>query len=85
MNKNRRTARLIEMVVSVEADPANAAVLTEHERIAVAIVLRRLNLLTACGVLTLDEARERLGKKWWKTCLALRASADARTDDLAGR
>ena len=58
--------KLAALVAEVHADEAQFNVLSHGEQIAVAAVLDRIDLLKACGVTSLEQAKERLGSNWWR-------------------
>jgi hypothetical protein len=56
--------KIREMAEVVESDPKSRGVLSTSERVAVALVLRRMDWLQADGFGDLDEAYDRLGEEW---------------------
>ncbi len=65
--------RLADLVAEVEADEASFRVFSHGEQIAVAAALDRVDLLKACGVTTIAQAKDRLGPDWWRAVLAVKA------------
>jgi hypothetical protein len=60
--------KIREMSDVVESDPRSRGVLSTGERIAVAIVLRRMDWLQEDGFQDLEAARDRLGAEWVDAC-----------------
>jgi hypothetical protein len=63
--------KIREMADVVEQHPAHRGVLSTGERIAVAIVLSRMDWLQEDGFENLDDARDRLGDEWADACQAV--------------
>ena len=63
--------KIREMVDVVKHHPETRGVLSTGERIAVAIVLRRMDWLREDGFENLEEAFARLGDEWERACAAL--------------
>ncbi len=71
--------KIREMADAVEQHPSHRGVLSTGERIAVAIVLRRMDWLREGGFQDADAARDRLGDDWALACQAvIRMRAAAR-------
>lgn len=71
------TARAIgRKVEAVKADPASFGVLSTGERLAVALVLNRFDLL-AEQKYTMLEAVERLGDEWLRSAILVAKAMDA--------
>lgn len=71
--------KITELVETVEHHPSHRGVLSTGERIAVAIVLRRMDWLHEDGFEDLDAACERLGEEWLAACKrVIKARAAAR-------
>ena len=60
--------KILELAELVEHDPRRRGVLSTGERIAVAIVLRRMDWLHEDGFENLDAACDRLGDEWHDAC-----------------
>ena len=64
--------RIADRVRDVEADPAKFKRLSRNERIAVAAVLDRNDLIKLVGIKNLDEAESQLGPMWWQAVLTVK-------------
>ena len=68
MSGNEVVKKLSELVDLVEHHPRERGVLSTGERIAVAIVLRRIDWLREDGFSDLDAASDLLGAEWLHAC-----------------
>ena len=69
MSLQDTTERIESMVRAVEADPEHIGVLSTGEKIAVALVLDRVDLFPR-GNYTILEAVDRLGPDWLRAAIA---------------
>ena len=70
--------RLAALVSEVETDVWHFSALSQEEQIAVAVVLARLDLLLQRGIHSIDAAKDRLGRDWWRAVQAVQRSRRGR-------
>lgn len=68
---NHVIEKISELVDLVEHYPRSRGTLSTSERIACAIVLRRMDWLQEDGFEDLDSACDRLGEEWTNACKAV--------------
>jgi hypothetical protein len=73
MTKQQRLARVADLADLVEHHPAERGVLSSGERIAVALVLRRMDWLQADGFEDLEAAADYLEPDWMEAVKAVTA------------